>query len=93
VDRSITVVPDWVCEILSPSTRSLDQRIKRPFYARIGVVWLWTVDLEARTLSVCQLHEGRWLELAVHGEDDVVRAAPFEEMPLALAEWWRPGAV
>jgi Uma2 family endonuclease len=93
VDRSITVVPDWVCEILSPSTRSLDQRIKRPFYARIGVAWLWTVDLEARTRSLCQLQDGLWLELAVHGEDEVVRAAPFEELPLALAEWWQPGAV
>ena len=36
-DRSIQVVPDWICEILSPSTRRHDQLIKRPFYARIGL--------------------------------------------------------
>jgi Uma2 family endonuclease len=87
-DRAITIVPDWVCEILSPSTRALDQRVKRPFYARIGVAWLWYVDLEARTLTVSQLVEGHWLEVAVHGESDVVRANPFEAVEIALGEWW-----
>ena len=32
-----TLVPDWVCEILSPSTRGLDLEAKRPVYAREGV--------------------------------------------------------
>lgn len=95
-DRSIDVVPDWICEILSPSTRGYDQRIKRPFYARIGVGYLWYVDLEARSLTVSQLqlHEGsgRWVELGVHGEDDVIRAAPFDAIEIALGEWWQTGA-
>ncbi|HEY3356255.1 MAG TPA: Uma2 family endonuclease [Polyangia bacterium] len=84
----IAVVPDWVCEILSPSTRHLDQRIKRPFYARIGVGHLWYVDLEAHTLTVSALEGGRWVELSVHGEDDVVRAEPFAAVEIPLAEWW-----
>jgi Uma2 family endonuclease len=87
-DRSITVVPDWVCEILSPATRGYDQRTKRPFYAEIGVSHLWYVDLEARTLAVSKLEDGRWLELGVHGEDDRVKAPPFEGVEIALAEWW-----
>jgi Uma2 family endonuclease len=95
-DRSIDVVPDWICEILSPSTRGFDQRIKRPFYARIGVGYLWYVDLEARSLTVSQLqpHEGsgRWVELGVYGEDDVIRAAPFDAIEIALGEWWQTGA-
>jgi Uma2 family endonuclease len=92
-DRPITVVPDWICEILSPSTRPLDQRIKRPFYARIGVSYLWFVDFEARTLTVSKLVDGHWVELAVHGEDDVVRAEPFAAVELALGEWWQTGRV
>ena len=32
-----TTVPDCVCEILSPSTRSLDRGSKRDVYAREGV--------------------------------------------------------
>jgi Uma2 family endonuclease len=91
-DHAITVVPDWICEVLSPSTRHLDQRIKRPFYARIGVGYLWYVDLEARTLTVSQLVDGRWVELSVHGEDEVVRAEPFEAIEIGLGEWWGPPA-
>ncbi|HEX8826150.1 MAG TPA: Uma2 family endonuclease [Archangium sp.] len=86
----LSVVPDWVCEILSPSTRAYDQRIKRPFYARIGVRHLWFVDLEARTLTVSELLNGRWLELGVYGEEDVIRAAPFEATELKLGEIWPP---
>jgi Uma2 family endonuclease len=87
-DRAITVAPDWVCEIQSPSTRAYDQRIKRPFYARIGVAYLWFLDLEARTLIVSKLLDGRWLEVAVFGDRDVVRAEPFDAIDLSLAEWW-----
>ncbi|MDY7227630.1 Uma2 family endonuclease [Hyalangium rubrum] len=85
-----TEAPDWACEILSPTTRSYDQRIKRPFYARIGVRHLWYVDLEARTLTVSELTDGRWVELGVYGEDDVIRAAPFDAIELKLGELWPP---
>jgi Uma2 family endonuclease len=87
-DAAITVVPDWVCEILSPTTRAYDLRIKRPFYARAGVRWLWYVDLEARTLTVSRLEDGRWSELGVWGEDDRVRAEPFDAIEIALEDWW-----
>lgn len=86
--RAIDLAPDWICEILSPGTRGYDLRIKRPFYARVGVGYLWYVDVEARSLSVSRLQEGRWVELAVHGEDDVIRAEPFAEIAIALGEWW-----
>lgn len=87
-DGSWALVPDWACEILSPSTRAYDQRIKRPFYARIGIRHLWFIDLEVKTLSVSELREGHWLELGVYGEDDVIRAAPFEAIELRLGELW-----
>ncbi|MBI5479035.1 MAG: Uma2 family endonuclease [Deltaproteobacteria bacterium] len=87
----ITVVRDWIGEFLSPSTRHLDQRVKRPFYARIGVGCLWFVDLDGRTLTVSKLVEGRWVELAVHGADERVRAEPFEAAELDLREWWGAG--
>lgn len=85
-----TLAPDWACEILSPSTRAYDQRIKRPFYARIGIRHLWFIDMEARTLSVSELSNGRWVELGVYGEDDVIRAAPFDAIELSLGDLWPP---
>ena len=87
-DGPITVVPDWVCEILSRSTRGHDQRIKRPFYARVGLSYLWFVDLDGRTLSVSKLVGGRWLEIAIFGEGDRVHAEPFEVVEIDLSEWW-----
>jgi Uma2 family endonuclease len=89
-DGSWSVAPDWACEILSPSTRAYDQRIKRPYYARIGIRHLWFIDLDARTLTVSELINGRWVELGVHGEDDVIRAAPFDALELKLGELWPP---
>lgn len=90
-DTSIQVVPDWVCEVLSPSTRSYDLRTKRAFYARIGVKYLWYVDMDERSLTVSRLYEGKWLELGVYGEDDKVRAEPFEAVELEMEAWWISG--
>lgn len=82
------VVPDWVCEVLSPSDRLYGVRVKRRFYVEIGVSFVWYVDPLARTLTVSRLHAGRWLELGVHAEDERVRAEPFAELELDLGEWW-----
>lgn len=90
-DEPIRVVPDWVCEILSPTSRGYDQLKKRPFYARAGVEWLWYVDPEACTLAASRLVDGRWVELGVYGEDEKARVEPFELVELDLAEWWRAG--
>lgn len=87
-EAPIRVAPDWVCEILSPTTRRHDQLIKRPFYARAGVAHLWMIDIDARTLSVARLVEGRWLEMAVYGEADEIRAEPFAAVALSMADWW-----
>jgi len=87
-DASITVVPDWICEILSPSTRGYDLLVKRRFYAEIGVGHLWYVDPEVRSLTVSRLVEGKWLELGVHGPAEKVRAEPFEAIEIDLAIWW-----
>lgn len=87
-DAPIQIVPDWVCEILSPATRRLDQLIKKPLYARSGVAYLWIVDLEARTLTTSKLTDGRWVELGVYGESDAVHAEPFVEVEISMSDWW-----
>ncbi len=88
--ESIRIVPDWICEILSPSTRGHDQLVKRRFYARVGVSYLWFIDPDACTLSVCRLVDGHWLELGVHGRDERVQAEPFDSVELNMADWWLP---
>jgi Uma2 family endonuclease len=77
--------------VLSPRTRGYDLLKKRPFYARSRVEWLWSVDVEARAISVSQLRDGAWVEVAVHGEDERVRLPPFPEVELDLSSWWAGG--
>lgn len=87
-DSAITVVPDWVCEILSPTTRRHDLLVKKPYYAKVGVAHHWLVDLAARTLSVYRLEHGGWFELGTYGDDTEARIEPFTDVPLDVASWW-----
>ncbi len=83
------LAPDWVCEILSPSTARTDRALKMPVYAREGVAHLWLVDPDAHTLEVYRLQEpGQWLLLATLKEDDEVRQPPFEAVGFSLGGLW-----
>ncbi len=84
-----TVAPDWVCEILSASTRALDQGAKRDSYAREGVAHLWFVDPEARTLEVFELRGGHWTLLETAAGEAEVSPPPFGAAPFKLGDlWW-----
>lgn len=86
--KAFTLHPDWVCEALSPSTNKLDRLKKLPLYARFGVGHAWLIDPVDRTHEVYRLHEEHWLLLGIHGDDEPVRAEPFEEIEFDLSEWW-----
>lgn len=83
-----TVAPDWVCEVLSPSTSRLDRVSKLPIYARAGVGHAWLVDPLARTLEVLVLEGGRWMIAATYAGDEGIRAAPFDAIELDLGLLW-----
>jgi len=87
-DHRFEVVPDWVCEILSPSTAQKDRTLKLPLYARYGVAHAWLVDPLARTLEAFELHDGRWLLLGAIGEADPVGFPPFAAVTFSLADLW-----
>lgn len=84
----ITVAPDWVCEVLSPSTRTYDLTEKREVYAEQGVGWLWFVDPLARTFEAFALREGAWVLIAALHDDAEVRVAPFDAVGFALGALW-----
>jgi Uma2 family endonuclease len=71
------LAPDWICEVLSPSTAAHDRGVKMPVYARAGVRLAWLVDPIARTLEIFSLGADiRWVLADVYGRDAVVRATP-----------------
>lgn len=83
----IDIAPDWICEVLSSSTRRFDRAIKLGVYAKHSVGYAWLMDPVDRTLEIKQLHEGHYLDLAVHSEG-VVRAEPFDAIEIDLTMIW-----
>jgi Uma2 family endonuclease len=82
------LAPDWVCEVLSDSTKKLDRVKKVPIYARSGVKNVWLVDPIARTLEVLRLERERYVIVAAHADDAKVRAEPFDAIELDLSILW-----
>ena len=82
------LAPDWVCEVLSPSTAQIDRARKLAIYARERVTHAWLVDPLAQTLEVFQLEGGRWVLLGTHAGQEVVRAQPFDDIEIELASLW-----
>jgi Uma2 family endonuclease len=80
--------PDWVCEVLSPSTEKRDRSAKLAIYAREGVPNAWLVNPVQRTVEVLRLVSEKWLTLAVHHDDQRVRAEPFDAIELDLSVLW-----
>lgn len=85
---AIDLSPDWVCEILSPSTEAIDRVLKLRIYAREGVAHLWFVNPLTRTLEVLRLSNGVWVVVATNDGDETVRAEPFDAVPLELFRVW-----
>jgi Uma2 family endonuclease len=83
-----TLAPDWVCEVLSPSTAKLDRTRKLAIYARERVPHVWFVDPLLRTLEVLEQEGDVWRILAVHQDAERVRARPFDAIELELGVLW-----
>ena len=84
----LSLPPDWICEILSPSTAALDRSEKMPIYSVHAVKHLWLIDPAIRTLEVLRHQANGWYAVVTHAGDGAVRAEPFDAIELALANLW-----
>ena len=82
------IAPDWICEVLSPSTSKIDRTKKLAIYALEGVRHAWLLDPVARTLEVLRLENGYFAIIASHIDHEVVRVEPFAEIELSLKDLW-----
>ena len=81
-------MPDWVCEILSPSTSKVDVDVKMPLYAQAGIGHLWLIDPLAKTLQAFELRKGKWAQIADLKDADTVCVPPFDAIDFDLSELW-----
>jgi Uma2 family endonuclease len=82
------LAPDWLCEILSPSTAALDRGDKRRLYGEQGVRHLWFVDPDPQTLEIYALDGSSYRLLDVYSGAQLVRAPPFEAVEVELGALW-----
>lgn len=87
-----TLAPDWVCEVLSPSTAIVDRTGKQDIYREQGVPWLWFVDPAARTIEVLSRTERHWILAGSFGGSGERRIPPFDAVPIDVGALWdNPG--
>lgn len=87
---SITLVPDWACEVLSPSTERHDRGTKRQIYAAAGVRHLWLVDPRIELVEVFALADDGWRLVITASGHEAKRMPPFDAIELALDTIWPP---
>jgi Uma2 family endonuclease len=89
----ISVPPNWICEVISPSTRRIDKMEKMPIYAQYGVPFCWLVDPVDKTLDVFRLKTGEWVVAGLYVGDARVRAEPFSDIEINLSDLWQESRI
>jgi Uma2 family endonuclease len=87
-----TTRPDWLCEVPSPSTATLDRTKKLGVYARAHVPHVWIMAPLTKTLEVFVLRGSELVVDATYSGDGLVRAAPFEAVEISLERFWPPAS-
>ena len=85
-------MPDWICEIVSPSNATHDRVKKKSLYARAGVQYYWIVDPVERVLEAYRLDAGRWGEVGSYDHTALARIEPFEAIELEVGRLFAPPA-
>jgi len=87
-EKNVQGAPDLVVEVLSGSTKRVDQGIKLERYERFGVQEYWIVDPDRNTLTVYGLEGERFQEVATLSAEaeDVLRTPLLPGLEIRLAE-------
>jgi Uma2 family endonuclease len=85
-ERGMRGAPDWVAEVLSPSTASHDQFIKLSVYERAGVPEVWLIHPTDRTFTICRLEAGRYTRSTVL---QLKGQTPINAVPGVSIDWDR----
>jgi Uma2 family endonuclease len=88
--RPITIVPDWVCEILSPNDEGRDRVHKAALYPRTGVAHYWMVAPGERLLEAFALQDGAWVRIGAWEQGQIARIAPFDSIEIETDRLFPP---
>jgi len=80
----VTLRPDWICEVISPSNASNDTIDKLRLYDRVGISYYWIADPRDATLTVLRWSADGYVTRLRAARNEVVRSEPFEAVELAV---------
>lgn len=82
-DRGCVGAPDWVIEIVSPSTQSMDYGIKLFLYRSAGVREYWIVNPTTRTVNLYNFEQDG--KISQYAFDEVIPVGIYEELTVNFA--------
>ena len=85
-ERGMRGAPDWVAEVLSPTTASHDQFIKLSAYEHAGVPEAWLIHPTDRTFVIYRLEAGRYTRSTVL---ELKGKTPIKAVPGVSIDWDR----
>jgi Uma2 family endonuclease len=93
----IALAPDWICEVVSPTSARHDRIAKADLYLRGGVPFYWILDPTLRTLEALAAEagrpeSGRWVRLGAWSDGDAPSVPPFDALPLDVGGLFVPVA-
>lgn len=82
-DQVLYPVPDFICEVLSPSTERNDRGVKFEDYAAHGVLEYWIADPDARTIEQYVLR-GEAYELVAKSSNGTLTSQVIEGLVMPV---------
>ncbi len=80
----VTVIPDWICEIVSPSNTSNDTITKMDAYQKAHVGHYWLLDPINENLAVYRWTQDGYLFVLGATRNQRVRAEPFDSIEIPV---------
>jgi len=90
LESLVPVIPDWTCEILSPSSGRRDRVEKFKIYQETGVKYYWIIDPINQTIEsfANDTTGATWKRIGVWGGSDRARIEPFQDIEIDLSTLW-----
>ena len=83
-DRGCSGAPDWIVEIVSPSSRRMDYNIKNALYSQAGVREYWIVDPAKERVTIYHYEEDAAPMIALF--DTPIQVGIYNDLVITMAD-------
>lgn len=81
INNNIIAIPDFICEIVSPSSIKMDNVLKKELYLSKGVKEYWIVNYIEKTIVVC--YDNKEIKYSF---EDSVKVNIFNDLSISLKD-------